>query len=275
MKNPNNQHILFLAFVGIFLVSCARKTVDIAPTKLERRKTKDLVDRLDSLSKIQLPFLFTKISTKYEDKNQSLSFKTSLRMVHDSALTATISFASIPIINTLLTKDSLKVVNKRDKCYQEANLSFLKEQFGVDFSFLNVEEMIIGNPLAYDTNQKYFQINENKELRSFYTLSSHRKREIKRTERKDLEDIIIQYFLSPDANELKRMEIESPSDSTQVVIEYQERQWIGKYFLPKEVYIQIFTPRNHLRVNLSYDRIEIEEKPEIFLVIPEGYEVCE
>lgn len=266
---------LFLFVVLSLLVACARTTLEAVPTKIERRKTTELVERLDSLSQIRLPFLFTKVSTKFEDNNQSLSFKTSLRMVHDSALTATISFASIPIINTLLTKDSLKVVNKRDKCYQETNLSFLKEQFGVDFSFLNVEEMLIGNPLAYDTNQKYFQINENKELRSFYTLSSHRKRDIKRTERKDLEEIIIQYFLAPDAKELKRMEIESPSDSTQVVIDYQERQWVGNYFLPKEVYIQVFTPRNHLRVNLSYDRIDIEEKPEIFLVIPEGYEMCE
>ena len=262
---------IFLFLIVFLSFSCGRKIVLLHPEKVERRKTSELVDALDSLILQKPQFFYTKISTKFKDTTQSLSFKTSIRMVRDSAMSANITFASIPIINSLLTPDSLVIVDKKNKCYQIGKLAFIKESFGVDFSYKNVEELVLGLPLAYDTTQKYFQIHDPFN----YIISSHRKREIKRTERKDLDDIIIKYFLTSDAKNLKRMEIESPSDSTRVYVDYLTRQTSANFSAPLDVLIQIFTPRNRIEVELNYDKIEIEERPDVFIVIPESYEICE
>jgi hypothetical protein len=153
-------------------------------------------------------------------------------------------------------------------------LGYIKDNFGVDFSYRNLEELILGMPLDYDTTQKYFQIHDPYN----YTISSHKKRDIKRLDRNDKEikeDIIIKYFIADSLNGLKGMFIESPSDTTSIKVEYITREMVSSYNVPKEVYIVITSPRNQMRINMNYNKIEIDEPQPLHLVIPEGYEKCD
>jgi hypothetical protein len=275
--SQNIKYIITGAFLTLFLISCSKKLVIINPEKLERRKTPELVHTLDSLFLLRPTFFYSKISTQFQDTNQNVSFKTSIRMVKDSATNALITYAAIPIFNTMLTRDSLTILNKRNKCYSKSKLSSLKDNFGYDFEYKNIEEIILGLPVAYDTNQKYFQIHDPFN----YILSSHRKKEIKRNDRprpnrrNETNDIIIKYFLTVDAKGLKKMEIESPDDSTQIFVEYISRELVDNFNIPKEVTVNVKTPRNNILVNLTYEKIEINQPQPLFLVIPENYEICE
>lgn len=265
-----NKALLILSIL-FSLFSCSAVRVLENTDKLARKKTSDLVETLDSLARYQPMFFYSKIATKFKDTSQNASFKTSLRMVRDSAMTASISFASIPIINTLLTKDSLTIVHKRSKCFQVESLNFLKTSFGLDVDYNNIEELLLGLPLDYDTNLRYFQIHDPFN----YIISSHRKRDIKRNERKDLDDIVVKYFLTNDAKGLRRVEIESPSDSTFAKINYIERQFDSGFSAPKLVLIEIFTPRNRIQIEMEYEKMNLIDRPDIFIVIPENYEICE
>jgi hypothetical protein len=171
--------------------------------------------------------------------------------------------------------DSVTIVNKRDKCYIRQSLGYIKDNFGIDFNYRNIEELILGMPLDYDTAQKYFMIHDPHN----YIVSSHKKRELKRIDRQDKvpqrEDIAIQYYLTDDAQSLKGMFIESPSDTTSIKVEYITREMVSSYNVPKEVYIVITSPRNQMRINMNYNKIEIDEPQPLHLVIPEGYEKCD
>ena len=68
---------------------------------------------------------YTKVSTKYSDTSQNISFKTSIRLVKDSAVNALITYAGFPIYNSVVTPDSLILVNKRGKCYTKTKLNFI------------------------------------------------------------------------------------------------------------------------------------------------------
>lgn len=270
------RYIKFLYFLisGILIVSCATsKNLEETSKeeKIERRKTQDLVNTLDSISKKTPTFFYSKIKSSYSDTNRSNSFKTSIKLAKDSAVHAIISFANIPIINSIITRDSLTLTNKKDKCFMKQDLGFFKESFGVDFNYKNIEEIILGLPIDFDTNQRYFQ-NHNSNV---YIISSHKKFKIKRAEKKAKDDIIIQYFLNRQANELTSMEIESPSDSTSIKVNYVSSEVIEGFRFPKDVVINIKTPRNNIQIDLSYDKIEVNLPQPIFLVIPESYEKCE
>ena len=115
--------ILYLGFT-----SCAKKIIGEAPlAKVDRKKTSELVYIIDSISKISPSTFYSKITTNYKDTNQELSFKTSVRMIKDSAVTAMISYAGIPIVNSIITNDSLQFTNKKDRCYIKTNLKVLKQ----------------------------------------------------------------------------------------------------------------------------------------------------
>lgn len=264
----------FLFAAGILLlVACAKQMTDPERQRLPRKKTRELVDLMDSLSHKKPQFFYSKIETDFSDTNSNISFKTSIRMVKDSAINALITYAAIPIVNSMITQDSVTVMNKRDKCVIIQSFRYIKDNFGVDFNYRNVEELILGMPLDYDTAQKYFQIHDPYN----YIISSHKKREIKRLDRQDKnlkDDIIIKYFLSDSLTALKGMFIESPSDSTSIRVDYLSREFVQKYNVPKEVYIVITSPRNQMRINLKYNKIEIDEPQPLHLVIPEGYGTC-
>ena len=262
---------LYYFLLCLMTVSCSVVKVSVEETKLERKKTNELIHVLDSISSKKPDFFYTKISTNYADTNRNISFKTSLRTVKDSAMNILITYAKIPIVNSTITKDSLIIVNKKEKCFIKKDLSYIKENFGIEFNYKNLEEIFLGLPLDYESNQKYFQIHEPNN----YIISSHRKHKIKRTEKKAKEDLVIKYYLNNEANHLKNMEITSPSDSVQININYLSRELIDGFNLPKEVNINVKTPKNSISIELTYDKSEINQRQPLILIIPEGYEKCD
>jgi hypothetical protein len=269
-----NQAIKYILIGSTTLIfSCSKKIIGDINFKVDRKKTSELTDALDSLALRKPNTFYSKISTKYRDTTMNISFKTSVKMVKDSAVSALITYLGIPIYNSLVTPDTLTIVNKRGKCYLKTKLSYIKETFGVSFNYENIEELLLGMPLGYEIDQKYFQIHDPQQ----YIVSSHRKREIKKSDKKEKlqDDIIIKYYLSSDLKSLKKMEVESKSDTTKIEINYIKREVVSNFSMPSEVTIQVFTPRNAIFVNMNYEKIELNEPQQILITIPEKYELCE
>ena len=261
--------VIVILCVG--LSSCAKKMVaEIPQMKVERKRTSELVFVLDSLSKIIPNTFYSKISTSYKDTNQEVSFKTSVRMIKDSAVTAMITYAGIPLVNSIITKDSLQFTNKKDRCYVKTTLKLLKQEFGVDFDYKNLQELLLGQPLGYNAQQKYYQIHDP----HTYIVSSHRKREIKKMERKNFDDFILKYYFTNDSLGIKKIEIENNKDSTFIIVNYKTKKKIENYWIPDEVEISISTKKNKIFILLNYEKIEVNQEQEIYFTIPENYEAC-
>lgn len=257
-------------FLGaLLLVSCGTNKSGDAE-KLPKAKTVEMLDVLDSLSGQSFDSFYTKISTKYQDSSRRLSFKTSVRIVEDSAVNALITFARIPVFNALVTADSVRVTNKREKCYIDESIDFIKQTFAVDFTHRNIEELIFGMPLGYDSTWKYFRVKDPFN----YTVASHKKSEIQRLERKAGREWIAFYTLSDDLKNLKRTVIESPEDSTTLRIDYLERELVDGYQTPLKVHVTINTPREEVFVELNYNRTRVGKGESIHFVIPESYGKC-
>ena len=242
-----------------------------ALSKLPKIKDKELIDRIDSLSQLEPKTFYSKLNVTYQEGDKEVSLKTSLKIVADSAVNAIITYAKIPVVTAMVTKDSVSVVNKRDRCYSVTSLDYLKDMFGVDFSYENLEEIILGKPLDYRQEQKYFVDNDPFN----YSISTHKKRDRKKPERKQRDDLMIQYQLTPDAKHLKQTRIISVEDSTEVTVAYMERQAIGGFDIPLQVKIDIRTPKKSMAIILFYDKLEVNEPQELIIVIPESYEKCD
>ncbi len=262
---------LFLFFFCVVVLSgCSKKlseqTIAIQPRKM---KDKDLIFALDSLSKVKYRSLYTKLDVSYEDGAQNLSFKTSIKHIDDSVINAIVSYLRFPVVSCLLHKDSLTIVNRNDKCFVSSDLLYLKNQFGIDVEFRNLEELLYGRPLDFDLDQKYFVL-DNAE----FAVSTHRKRERKRLERKPKEDIVITYFLDPSLRHLKKELIVSISDSVQVEIDYISFQLVDEKQIPKKVQVTISAPNKSLKISLEFNKVEVDQQQEILFLIPESYEEC-
>lgn len=275
--------LLFSLTLLVWLGSCARRPHQEDLVKLEKRKDKDLIEAVEVLSVKRPNALYSKIKCHFSDTTKNVGFKTSLRMIKDSAINTLITYASIPIVNALITPDSLKIANKKDKCAVRTTMKFIEESFGVDFEYKNMEELLLGIPVAYDSTDKYFVINDPYN----YIVSSHRKRKVRRETRIRPEHLtgnhrradrdnpfIIQYFLNADLKSIKRIIINSPDDTTQITLNYYSRDSIESFLIPKEMEVTIVTPRNRIVLTLDYDKTEVNVPQEIRFVIPEEYGNC-
>lgn len=262
-----------LLLLTVLATSCSKNVV-LLNEKVSKRKTNEIVNALDSLSQSKPLMFYTRSSTRFSDTTQNLSFKTSIRMKKDSAINALITFAGLPIFHTLLTKDTLTISNKRSKCYSKTNLSFFQSNFGYPFDYKNIEELILGLPLAYDSTQRYYQINNP----YYHILSSHRKGDLRKNNRKEKfveeNEVVIKYYLNDVLNQLQKMEIESVEDNISVVIDYEAREIVQGYDLPKMVKIKVTTPKNTIHIQMEYEKTEVNTEQNLNLIIPVSYEVC-
>src|SRR5690554_3468601 len=235
----NITKLIFSAGLMISLASCgAKKSADEENThKLPKVKEELLINRLDSLSKERPEHFYTKLSSKYSDSKYNVSFKTSIRMRTDSAFHALITFARIPIYNTMVTPDTLTIVDKRNNCYIQEGMTYLKKTFNVDFKHENIEELILGMPIAWDSNVEYHQINDTKSLR--------------------------------------RLVIDSPKDTTTITVNYFGREMIDNYSIPTSGDINVKTPREDIYVDFKYNKSIINDPRVLYLAIPNKYERCE
>ncbi|MFM1945918.1 MAG: hypothetical protein RL207_201 [Bacteroidota bacterium] len=270
------QNLFFKITVGLSFIwtlfACSPKVGNelMNGDKLPKIKDKELVDRLDSLSKIEPKTFYSKLDINYKDSTTDISFKTSLKIVADSAVSAIITYARIPIVTAMVTKDTITVVNKREKCYTVQSLDYLKTTFGVDFTYENMEELFLGKPLDYNIEQKYFVDHDPYR----YSISTHKKRDKKRMDRRPKEDIVLNYILSNDGKSLQQTTIKSPSDSTEITVIYEQRQEVNGMNVPKVVHMHIKAKEKGIYIKMDYEKVEINEPQELIIVIPEKYEKC-
>lgn len=266
------KKLLFISLFIFSILSCSKKVTEhiISSEKLPKYKDKELIHKLDSLSNTNIKTFYSKIKVNYSDSERSISFKTSLKMICDSALNALITYTKIPVISTLISTDSITILNRTKKCYNKGNLDYFKNQFGVEIGFENLEELFLGQPIDFDNTQKYFVINDPYQ----YTITSHRKRLQKKMERKQKEDIILTYHLNDNTTKLRSTNITSIGDSAHIQIDYLTYQTINEFSVPKRVKLRVNTPQNNIEVFLDYEKVEINNEEELILIIPKSYEEC-
>jgi len=265
------QYIKYGSWIlfSLILTACANH-YQHQEHKLDRVKDARIIHVLDSLSSMEYTHFYTKLSTKYKDSSQALSFKTSIRITRDSAVNAMVTFARFPVLNTRITKDSVHLTVKSKRCYSKESLSYLKSQFGIEFSASNVEELFVGMPVGFNTDEKYFRSDDPYN----YTMSSHSKRDIKKNKKKGKLEVIRYYTLTDDLKQLKELIIESPKDSLFMKLDYKSYKVVGDYVFPQKVTVTIESPTNSMFIELEYKKTRINEPEPIYFTIPEGYEQC-
>lgn len=260
--------ILSIGLIAMVVGACGtKKQVDLeSGDRLPKMEEELLIQQLNELSKARPDYFYTRYNSRFSDNNTNVSFKTTVRMTADSALQASISFANIPIYNAVITPDTLSLVDRRNKCFIQEGTNFFKQQFNVDFSHRNIEELLLGLPIAWNEETIYKQASDPYN----YVVVPDEK-----SDQNVTNDYFIRYYLDDEAKQLRRVTIDSPKDTTSIIVDYSEHIDVDNFTLPKRVEVRIKTARNDIFVDFRQARTEINEPQTIILAIPETYERCE
>lgn len=265
---------LFLVLSLVFLASsCAKKNLEVMSPVIEYKiKDRALAKTLDSLSLIKPKYFYSKIKIDYKDNVHDISFKTSLKIVADSALNAIVTKIGVPIVNGLITTDSIKILNILGKCFTNNSWGDYRKLLNIEIDYLNLENILLGRPLTDAFNQKYFVEKEEYEV----ALNNSRKESYLYLPQDSLpkSNLILNYILTTDLKNLSETRIFSANDSTEIQIQYLSRELVAGFNLPNNAIISLSKPGYKLILKLEYEKMAGNEKNEIIFVIPEKYEVC-
>ncbi|RYY31568.1 MAG: DUF4292 domain-containing protein, partial [Chitinophagaceae bacterium] len=126
------------------------------------RFIKEITSALDS-NRIDFNTFSAKVKVAFEGKDGKKSdFNANIRLYKDSALWISINaLLGIEAFRVLITPDSVKVLNKVDKIIQLRSVSYLKEVARIPFTFNDLQDLLIGNPIYLDSNITSYKLEPN------------------------------------------------------------------------------------------------------------------
>ena len=82
-----------------------------------------------------------------------------IKMYRDSAIWVSVNaILGIEAIRLLITKDSVKLLNKLEKTYAARGISFLQETTNLPLDLPTLQNLIIGNPVYFDSTVTRYSV---------------------------------------------------------------------------------------------------------------------
>jgi ketosteroid isomerase-like protein len=120
---------------------------------------------LQALSANQVDFttFSAKVNIDYRDAaNKNYDVNAIVRMYKDSAIWISANaILGIEAMRALITKDSVKIINKLDKTYTARSVDYLQEVTSLPLDLRTIQNLIIGNPVFLDSNVVSYSRSEN------------------------------------------------------------------------------------------------------------------
>lgn len=267
-----------LEYLSFFLVgalclalSSCKTREEATQTAQKRLNEKEAKELLFSKSVIPFYCFYSKIDIDYSDKNRSNSFKATVKMKVDSAFAGTLSVGPIIGASYLVSTDSIIYTDKLNKCFFRENFDYLTAIFGTEIAYEFFQSLVLGLPIGLVQDIKY----NFKSTRDYYILSSYKRRDLRRIEGDEEDNIFIQYYLGTGSHTLDRIEIQVPSDTVDISIDYSYRVApFEDFMLPENTLIKIVHPKDSITINMKHGSVKYNECKEIDINIPDSYVKC-
>lgn len=161
------MRLLFIPVLLALMATACRstKTIQTAIAKKDSVKIVDSSSRMDSLrfissvygainkNRVDFNTFSAKIKVVFEGTDgKKNDFNAVVRLKKDSVLWVSINaLLGIEAFRVMITPDSVKVLNKLDKVIQLRSVNYLNEITKLPFSFSELQDIIIGNPVYFDS----------------------------------------------------------------------------------------------------------------------------
>jgi Domain of unknown function (DUF4292) len=201
---------------------------------------------------------------------QDNSFNINLRLCTDSAIWISISpLLGIEVARVLVTRDSVKFIDRLNKKYSVSDFQFLNDLLQVNVDFDIIQGVLTGNLFAYKKNKFNSVYIEDR----YYILSTLSKRKLKRSlEDVDISKPIVQDLWVDGSNyRITRLNVEDQRLNKTLLTDYADhRQTEGGLFPFKSK--TVITAGKTLKIDIEYQKLTLNNDIDFPFTIPAGYE---
>lgn len=275
MKQSLNFFILSIIFVSIFSGCRTTHKAEKPIVIKENRKLKEIT--ADSLlmfindSAFRAERLSGKAEVETDIEGNSNSFDIAIRARKDSAIWISISpLLGIEVMRVLITRDSVKYLDRIHKKYQVTDYQFLNELLRMNIDYEIIQGVLTGNLFSYKKNKFNSVYNDEDK---YYILSTLGKRKLNRSlEEKDPNKPIIQDMWVNDSTfRITKLSIEDNKIDKTLLTGYEDFRPTDTGLFPYKSKTRI-TAEKTINISIYYSKITVNEEQEFPFHIPRSYE---
>ncbi len=162
-------YLTAIVFAGLFLFTACRSTkkiqqaivkkdtvavvvTEVQPTHADTMKMVNEVLTNVQQKRIEFNTFSAKIKVDYSnEKGRQPDFVANIRMLKDSLIWISLSNdIGIEGIRVLISRDSIKILDKLANTYQVRTLSAIQEVSQIPFEFADLQNLLVGNPIFFN-----------------------------------------------------------------------------------------------------------------------------
>lgn len=214
-----------------------------------------------------------KASVKTIIGDQENSFNINLRLYTDSAIWISISpLLGIEVARVLVTRDSVKYLDRLNKKYSVSDFQFLNDLLQVNVDFDIIQGVLTGNLFAYKKNKFNSVYIEEK----YYILSTLSKRQLKRSlEDVDISKPIVQDLWVDGSNyRITKLNVQDQRLNKSLLTDYSDHRQTEGGLFPFQSKTLIIAGKT-LKIDIEYQKINLNTEIDFPFNIPGGYEKIE
>src|ERR1035437_9733217 len=264
------KFFLILCFLFIFVSSCRTHEKITKTVILEEQIPAFLIQKLHE-NEFHFEWLNAKANVDVLRNKESFNFSVSLRMRKDSAIWASISPGlGIEAVRVLITKDSVKLMDKVGKRFWLSDFKYLNQLFHVPVTFDMIQSVIIGNYFSYqdETKPRSSYVDN-----QYYLISNLlRKKKLRSEEDIDLTKKIIQdVWLSPENYRIAASVTDDKKEKLVFEVRYRNFKLVENLLFPFQCNI-VLKGENKYQISIEYSKVTINKELEFPFHIPDNYE---
>ena len=272
-----------ICIVLLGLSSC--KTTRVITTSIAKPiTTGKLIKNIESNVFDYKHLSIKKINCQFDNGKTKTSFKASIQAEKDKRITVMLTKLNIPVGRLWLTPDSVKFINYLENNYFLGDYSYLSSMLDMDIDFETVNA-IISNDVFSLRDEKDNRDYETKIDSGMYILESVKKLKTKRNnqqydERKSgrkgqkmITDAPVRQsiYVDPGIYKIRKIRMEDPLNSRKLNIEFSDFVAVEKQLYPAEIFLQFFSPENHMEMQIRLGNFSVEEEKDIRFKVPEKF----
>lgn len=144
-----NKPIVVLFILSMLLVDC-KTTHTVFGNKLKPYTADELNSKILE-NNINFTTFSGKAKVDVASPGLSQSFSASIDVLKDSVIGLSLRLMGVEGVRVKITPDSIQIIDRLNQEYIPRNYAFIKDNFNIDIDFDELQQLIVGNPVFYDT----------------------------------------------------------------------------------------------------------------------------
>lgn len=135
-------------FLSLSLMAC-RSTSNLTEGRFQKKSHSFLMGKIME-NEVTFDWFGSKAKVKFSRGEEQLSATTAIRMKYDSIIWITLKKVNIEGARIRITPELIEILDRQNSTYIRKPYSSIKEEYGVDISFIDLQHLIAGNAIWYD-----------------------------------------------------------------------------------------------------------------------------